>query len=189
MVQLPLVDVARASRQTAWLCAPWAAEPPSLVMRTDIMDEQNNTAFKVTLTRNLRLFDITMIGVGPMTRAGIFVLPGLAAGQAGPALLLAFFLNGLVALFTVINHRGAAETGHIGSFLTLSNVAIPVEGIVRESEKRDLLFIGATGEGLFEQRLLGSIPERVAREAPRTVTMTKRCRRLKSLLGRVGGYH
>ena len=60
-------------------------------------------------------------------------------------------------------------------------------GIVRESENHDLLFIGATGGGLFEQRLLGSIPERVAREAPTTVTMTKRYWRLKSMLGRVGG--
>jgi len=64
-----------------------------------------------------------------------------------------------------------------------------VEGIVRESEKHDLLFIGATGEGLFEQRLLGSIPERVAREAATTVTMTKRYWRLKSMVGRMRGRH
>jgi L-asparagine transporter-like permease len=55
--------------------------------------EQGKTV-RVALTRNLRLFDITMIGVGAMIGAGIFVLTGLAAGQAGPALLLAFFLNG-----------------------------------------------------------------------------------------------
>jgi nucleotide-binding universal stress UspA family protein len=59
-------------------------------------------------------------------------------------------------------------------------------GIVQEAERHDLLFIGATGEGLFEQRLFGSIPERVAREAPITVTMTKRYWRLRSMLGRVG---
>jgi nucleotide-binding universal stress UspA family protein len=58
-------------------------------------------------------------------------------------------------------------------------------GIVEESQQHDLLFIGATGEGLFEQRLLGSIPEHVAREAVTTVTMTKRCWRLKSFLSRM----
>jgi len=45
--------------------------------------------------------------------------------------------------------------------------------------------VGATGERLFEQRLFGSIPERVAREATKTVIMTKRYWRLKSLVGRV----
>jgi glycosyltransferase involved in cell wall biosynthesis len=35
----------------------------------------------------MRLLDITMIGVGAMIGAGIFVLTGIAAGVAGPALL------------------------------------------------------------------------------------------------------
>jgi amino acid transporter len=41
-----------------------------------------------------------MIGVGAMIGAGIFVLTGIAAGVAGPAILIAFLLNGIVALFT-----------------------------------------------------------------------------------------
>ena len=47
----------------------------------------------------MRLLDITMIGVGAMIGAGIFVLTGIAAGVAGPGLLLAFLLNGIVTLF------------------------------------------------------------------------------------------
>jgi hypothetical protein len=43
----------------------------------------------------------------------------------------------------------------------------------------------ARAERLFEQRVFGSIPERVARETTKTVIMTKRYWRLKSLLGRV----
>jgi CIC family chloride channel protein len=61
----------------------------------------------------------------------------------------------------------------------------PVTGILRETEDCNLLMIGATGERLFEQRLFGSIPERVARESTKTVIMTKRYWRLKSLLSRV----
>lgn len=34
-----------------------------------------------------------MIGVGAMIGAGIFVLTGIAAGGAGPVLVLAFTLN------------------------------------------------------------------------------------------------
>ncbi len=56
----------------------------------------------VELSRDLSLFDITMIGVGAMIGAGIFVLTGIAAGEAGPALILSFALNGIVTIFTAM---------------------------------------------------------------------------------------
>lgn len=52
------------------------------------------------LSRDLGLFDITMVGVAAMIGAGIFVLTGIAAGTAGPALIVAFALNGIVTLLT-----------------------------------------------------------------------------------------
>jgi amino acid transporter/nucleotide-binding universal stress UspA family protein len=63
---------------------------------------------KVKLSRDLGLFSITMIGVGAMIGAGIFVLTGIAAGTAGPALILAFALNGLITIFTAMSY---AELG------------------------------------------------------------------------------
>jgi len=79
---------------------------------------EKNTVVPVTLTRDLKLFDITMIGVGAMIGAGIFVLTGIAAGLAGPALLLAFLFNGLVALFTAASYAelGAAFPGAGGGY-------------------------------------------------------------------------
>jgi basic amino acid/polyamine antiporter, APA family len=62
----------------------------------------------VTLSRNLNLFTITMIGVGGMIGAGIFVLTGIAAGEAGPGLILAFFLNGIITTLTAFAY---AELG------------------------------------------------------------------------------
>ena len=56
----------------------------------------------MALSRDLGLFTITMIGVGGMIGAGVFVLTGIAAGVAGPALVLAFLLNGIVTLFTAM---------------------------------------------------------------------------------------
>jgi amino acid transporter/nucleotide-binding universal stress UspA family protein len=69
---------------------------------------QEVSAIDVGLSRDLTLFDITMIGVGAMIGAGIFVLTGIAAGVAGPALVLAFALNGIVTSFTAMSY---AELG------------------------------------------------------------------------------
>jgi amino acid transporter/nucleotide-binding universal stress UspA family protein len=65
-------------------------------------------ADEIALSRTLSLLDITMIGVGAMIGAGIFVLTGIAAGHAGPALTIAFLLNGIVTTFTALSY---AELG------------------------------------------------------------------------------
>ncbi len=43
------------------------------------------------------LFDV-MLGIGAMNGVGVTLLLGIAAGLAGPALVLTFVLNGLVVL-------------------------------------------------------------------------------------------
>jgi len=48
------------------------------------------------------------------------------------------------------------------------------EGILQASEKFDQIVIGASAEGLLEQSLFGSIPQRVAEESLKTVIMAKR---------------
>lgn len=65
---------------------------------------------RVELSRNLGFFDATMIGVGAMIGAGIFVLTGLAIGRAGPAALLAFGLNGVVTTFTALSYAELASS-------------------------------------------------------------------------------
>jgi amino acid transporter/nucleotide-binding universal stress UspA family protein len=69
-------------------------------------------SLQVRLSRELRLLDITMIGVGAMIGAGIFVLTGIAAGVAGPALLVVFVLNGLVALLTAMAYAELGSAFH-----------------------------------------------------------------------------
>ena len=64
---------------------------------------------EVTFARNLGLFDASMIGIGAMIGAGIFVLTGIAAGEAGPAALLAFGFNGLVTLLTALSYAELAS--------------------------------------------------------------------------------
>jgi len=57
----------------------------------------------------LGLLDATMIGMGAMIGAGIFVLTGLAAEIAGPAALLVFILNGVVTAFTGLSYAELAS--------------------------------------------------------------------------------
>lgn len=59
-------------------------------------------------SRELTLTDITLLGVGAMIGGSVFVLTGLAAGEAGPALVLAFALNGVITIFTAMTY---AELG------------------------------------------------------------------------------
>jgi amino acid transporter/nucleotide-binding universal stress UspA family protein len=67
---------------------------------------------EVRLSREMTLMDATLIGVGAMIGAGIFVLIGIAAGVAGPALLFTFLLNGLVALLTAMSYAELGSCYH-----------------------------------------------------------------------------
>jgi amino acid transporter/nucleotide-binding universal stress UspA family protein len=67
---------------------------------------------EVKLSREMSLMDATLIGVGAMIGAGIFVLTGIAAGVAGPALILVFALNGVVALFTAMSYAELGSCFH-----------------------------------------------------------------------------
>ncbi len=71
------------------------------------------------LSRTLGLFEITMVGLAAMIGAGVFVLTGIAAGVAGPALIMAFALNGVVTLLTgmVYAELGSAIPGAGGGYL------------------------------------------------------------------------
>jgi len=71
------------------------------------------------LSRDLGLFEITMVGLAAMIGAGVFVLTGIAAGVAGPALVMAFALNGVVTLLTgmVYAELGSAIPGAGGGYL------------------------------------------------------------------------
>ena len=57
------------------------------------MSDVLRTDSETRLRRSLSLLSVTMLGAGAMIGAGIFVLVGIAAGLAGPSLLLVFVLN------------------------------------------------------------------------------------------------
>lgn len=49
-----------------------------------------------------------------------------------------------------------------------------VEGIVQEAERYDLVLLGASEEGLFDQFVFGSIPQQIAARVPKTAVITRR---------------
>ncbi|MBU0492894.1 MAG: amino acid permease [Chloroflexi bacterium] len=73
------------------------------------MATHNTNQGEVTLARTLGLFDATMIGLGAMIGAGVFVLTGIATGEAGPAAIIAFALNGIVTMFTAFSYAELAS--------------------------------------------------------------------------------
>lgn len=82
------------------------------------------------LSRDMSLFDITFIGVGAMIGAGVFALTGFAAGLAGPALTIAFLLNGFVAVFTAVSYAelGAAFPEAGGGYLWVKEALVDPNG-------------------------------------------------------------
>ena len=60
------------------------------------------------LVRSLGLKDAVMIGIASMIGGAIFVLVGPGMAEAGPALMIAFLINGVITLFTALTY---AELG------------------------------------------------------------------------------
>jgi APA family basic amino acid/polyamine antiporter len=81
--------------------------------RKHAMEKAENT--RVTLKRGIGLFDATTIGIGAIIGGGIFVVTGIAAGLAGPALIISMVISAAIASLTAF------------SFSKLS-MALPKEG-------------------------------------------------------------
>ena len=69
-------------------------------------DEQADGKF----SRRLGLVGATNIGLGAMLGGGIYVISGTAAGIIGPALVVAYLVTGILAMFTAINYAEIASS-------------------------------------------------------------------------------
>ena len=63
----------------------------------------NDGAPKQELARDLGFLEAYTIGVGTMIGAGIFVLPGIVAENAGPAGMISFLIGDVVSLLTALS--------------------------------------------------------------------------------------
>lgn len=87
---------------------------------------------EIELSREMGVLSATMIGVGAMIGAGIFVLTGIAAGTAGPGLMLVFFLNGIVTTFTAMAYAelGSAIPEAGGGYLWIKHSLPSINGFL-----------------------------------------------------------
>ncbi len=82
------------------------------------------TEYREALKRCLTAWDLTLLGVGAIIGAGVFVLTGVAAAtKAGPAVSVSYVVAGLACLFSALAYAElAASIGGCGSAYSYSYV-------------------------------------------------------------------
>jgi APA family basic amino acid/polyamine antiporter len=63
------------------------------------------------LKREIGLFGATALGIGAIIGSGIFIVTGIVAGVAGPAMIFSVILAGVIAVFS------AMSVAELGSWL------------------------------------------------------------------------
>ncbi|QAU13205.1 amino acid permease [Halorubrum sp. BOL3-1] len=84
------------------------------------------------LAKDLGPLAALTIGIGTMIGAGIFVLPGQAAGVAGPLVAVSFIVGGIISLFTALSasELGTAMPKAGGSYYYVNHALGPLFGSI-----------------------------------------------------------
>ncbi|MFB6099383.1 MAG: amino acid permease [Salinibacter sp.] len=84
------------------------------------------------LERDLGLYTTITVSIGAMIGSGLFVLPGLAAGKAGPSVMLAYALAGLIVLPAALSkaEMGTAMPESGGTYLYIDRAMGPLMGTI-----------------------------------------------------------
>lgn len=90
--------------------------------------KSTQTAKEPGKDRNLGLLGATSVGIGAIVGGGILALAGAAFAQTGPSAVLAFALNGLIALLTVLSFAEvASKFPESGGTYTFAKKVLSVE--------------------------------------------------------------
>ncbi|MHC3439147.1 amino acid permease [Natrialbaceae archaeon A-gly3] len=84
------------------------------------------------LAKDLGLLSALMIGIGTMIGAGIFVLPGIAAQEAGPIVVVSFVIGGMIAMVNAlaVSELGTAMPKAGGGYYYINKALGPVFGSI-----------------------------------------------------------
>ncbi|NGP89801.1 amino acid permease [Fodinibius halophilus] len=84
------------------------------------------------LKKQLGSFDVFAIATGAMFSSGLFLLPGLAAGETGPSVFLAYLVSGLLVLPTMLSKAelGTAFPRAGGTYYIIDRTLGPLMGSI-----------------------------------------------------------
>ena len=84
------------------------------------------------LAKDLGLVSALTIGIGTMIGAGIFVLPGVAAQEAGPVIVVSFVIGGVIAMVNAlsVSELGTAMPKAGGAYYYINNSLGPMFGSI-----------------------------------------------------------
>ncbi|MCU4754201.1 amino acid permease [Halobacteria archaeon AArc-curdl1] len=84
------------------------------------------------LAKDLGLISAMTIGMGTMIGAGIFVLPGVAAQQTGPIVVLSFIIGGAIAMINAlsVSELGTAMPKAGGAYYYVNRALGPLAGSI-----------------------------------------------------------
>ncbi|GAB3034581.1 amino acid permease [Natronobiforma cellulositropha] len=84
------------------------------------------------LAKDLGLVSALAIGIGTMVGAGIFVLPGVAAAEAGPVVVISFLIGGSIAMVNAlsVSELGTAMPKAGGAYYYINRALGPLFGSI-----------------------------------------------------------
>jgi len=82
------------------------------------------------LKREIGLFGATALGIGAIIGSGIFIVTGIVAGIAGPAMILSVIIAGIIAVFSAMSiaELGAYLPAEGGTYAYARNLISPFAG-------------------------------------------------------------
>lgn len=120
------------------------------------------------LQRKLGLFDATFLGLGAILGAGVFVVTGVAAQVAGPAMLVSFLAAGMVALCNALSVAQLARVYPVsgGTYVYAGKELHPLAGFIAGwmflTSKLAAASVVALSFATYAQAVFPAIPVRPA---------------------------
>lgn len=92
----------------------------------------SDTVARPVLKREIGLFDATALGIGAIIGSGIFVVTGIVAGIAGPAMVFSIIIAGIIAVFSAMSvaELGAWLPEEGGTYAYAQKLISPFAGFI-----------------------------------------------------------
>src|SRR5512137_1202080 len=92
----------------------------------------SDTGARSVLKREIGLFGATALGIGAIIGSGIFIVTGIVAGVAGPAMILSVLIAGVIAIFSAMSvaELGAYLPEEGGTYAYAQKLISPFAGFI-----------------------------------------------------------